>query len=79
MTPSLGTSVGHGCGPKKQKKKKKKFFSKLFLLEQEAKAEAKEEFCYWQTVRDHQQKLKFMELYVGGTVINCRHVLSTYE
>ena len=23
-TPSLGTCLGHGCGPKKEKKKKKK-------------------------------------------------------
>ena len=29
--PSLGTSIGHECGPKKQKKKKK-FLSKITMI-----------------------------------------------
>ena len=30
-TPSLGTSMCHGCGPKKQKKEKKSFSISLIL------------------------------------------------
>ena len=45
LTPSLGTSICHGCSPKKQKKKKKK--KKKDLPRMSKTRGVEEKYFYW--------------------------------